>query len=124
MPKKRNIIQSRDSAIGRITVAEEFAGAVRKEYIENAKSKTNYLSITKSELSGTDHSVRSRLEVGEKYITYTVYAPSGKVECQRRFNRITKSAYSRTVFLENEKGQISIIEYNGEKKINFTIKKL
>lgn len=124
MPKKRIVIDSQESAIGTIITVEEFNGEIRKVYIENKKAKTNFLSITKNSKREEGFLLDSRLDVGEKYVIYYRFDSSGEEVFQRRFNRLTKSVFTSAVFSKTPNGKLVITDYNGEKNINFTIRKL
>lgn len=124
MPKKRIVINNHESEVGKVTTVDEFDGNVRKVYIENVKAKTNFLSITKNTRKGESFLPESRLDVGEKYVIYYRFGVNGEEVFQRRFNRLTKSVFTSTLFTETPKGKLVITDYNGEKNINFTIRKL
>jgi hypothetical protein len=125
MPKKRNLIECKETAIGKVSIFEEFDGAVRKVVIHNPKTKWSYLSITKlRKYDGESHELESRIEIGAKYVTYFKYEKNGTHNLERRYNRDTKTTFKKQLFLETEKGVIFVTEYKGEKNINFYIYKL
>ena len=98
---------------------------VRKTYLFNEKNKTNFYTIIKdvyTEINET-YVLYSKLEVGEKYITYFKYDFSGEIIYEKRINLIKKTTNIRELFYKTEKGKIFLNNYNNEKTINFTTNK-
>lgn len=98
---------------------------VRKTYLFNAKNKTNFYTIIK-DVCLEDSEIfilHSKLEVGEKYITYFKYDTSGEIVYEKRINLIKKTTNIRELFYKTEKGKIFLNNYNNEKTINFTTNK-
>lgn len=98
---------------------------IRKTYLFNAKNKTNFYTIIK-DVCLEDSEIfilHSKLEVGEKYITYFKYDTSGEIVYEKRINLIKKTTNIRELFYKTEKGKIFLNNYNNEKTINFTTNK-
>lgn len=98
---------------------------VRKTYLFNAKNKTNFYTIIKDICIENSEIfiLYSKLEVGEKYITYFKYDTSGEIVYEKRINLIKKTTNIRELFYKTEKGKIFLNNYNNEKTINFTTNK-
>ena len=98
---------------------------IRKTYLFNAKNKTNFYTIIKDVcLEDSEICIlHSKLEVGEKYITYFKYETSGEIVYEKRINLIKKTTNIRELFYKTEKGKIFLNNYNNEKTINFTTNK-
>jgi hypothetical protein len=98
---------------------------IRKTYLFNAKNKTNFYTIIKDVcLEDSEICIlQSKLEVGEKYITYFKYDTSGEIVYEKRINLIKKTTNIRELFYKTEKGKIFLNNYNNEKTINFTTNK-
>ena len=98
---------------------------VRKTYLFNAKNKTNFYTIIKDICIENSEIfiLHSKLEVGEKYITYFKYDTSGEIVYEKRINLIKKTTNIRELFYKTEKGKIFLNNYNNEKTINFTTNK-
>ena len=98
---------------------------VRKTYLFNEKNKTNFYTIIKENCNESDDTfvLQSKLEVGEKYITYFKYDNSGEIVYEKRINLIKKTTNIRELFYKTEKGKIFLNNYNNEKTINFTTNK-
>jgi hypothetical protein len=98
---------------------------IRKTYLFNAKNKTNFYTIIKDICfeDGEIFILHSKLEVGEKYITYFKYDTSGEIVYEKRINLIKKTTNIRELFYKTEKGKIFLNNYNNEKTINFTTNK-
>lgn len=122
MPKKRILTSTADTVIGTVQVFEEFDGTVQKIVITNNSNRSNFRTITKNIRNGDVYSVNSRLDIGDKYITYFRYE-KGKIVLEKRFNRTVKSVYIKERVASTENGDVFLIDYNGQKSINFNIKK-
>jgi len=120
MTKKRILTSSTDTAIGLVEVMEEFGGLYQKVRITNETNRSNFSSTTKNRKEGDRYVVESRLDVGDKYVTYFRY-DKGKVVLEKRFNRAKKTVYVKERVASTEKGDIFLIDYNGQKSINFNI---
>jgi hypothetical protein len=98
---------------------------VRKTYLFNEKNKTNFYTIIKDICIENSEVfiLHSKLEVGEKYITYFKYDTSGEIVYEKRINLIKKTTNIRELFYKTEKGKIFLNNYNNEKTINFTTNK-
>ena len=98
---------------------------IRKTYLFNVKNKTNFYTIIKDICfeDGEIFILHSKLEVGEKYITYFKYDTSGEIVYEKRINLIKKTTNIRELFYKTEKGKIFLNNYNNEKTINFTTNK-
>jgi hypothetical protein len=98
---------------------------IRKTYLFNVKNKTNFYTIIKDICfeDGEIFILYSKLEVGEKYITYFRYDTSGEIVYEKRINLIKKTTNIRELFYKTEKGKIFLNNYNNEKTINFTTNK-
>jgi hypothetical protein len=98
---------------------------IRKTYLFNVKNKTNFYTIIKDICfeDGEIFILHSKLEVGEKYITYFKYDTSGEIVYEKRINLIKKTNNIRELFYKTEKGKIFLNNYNNEKTINFTTNK-
>jgi hypothetical protein len=98
---------------------------IKKTYLFNAKNKTNFYTIIKDICfeDGEIFILHSKLEVGEKYITYFKYDTSGEIVYEKRINLIKKTTNIRELFYKTEKGKIFLNNYNNEKNINFTTNK-
>ena len=98
---------------------------IRKTYLFNAKNKTNFYTIIKDICfeDGEIFILHSKLEVGEKYITYFKYDTSGEIVYEKRINLIKKTTNIRELFYKTEKGKIFLNNYNNKKTINFTTNK-
>jgi uncharacterized membrane protein len=123
MTKKRILTSSTDTAIGIVEVMEEFGGLYQKVRITNETNRSNFSSTTKNRKEGDGYVVESRLDVGDKYVTYFRY-DKGKVVLEKRFNRVKKTVYLKERVASTEKGDIFLIEWNGQKSINFNIKNI
>lgn len=95
---------------------------IKKTYLLNEKNKTNYKTIIKEIKEDGVFSLKSRLEIGEKYNTYFLY-DKNKIILERRFNKIKKTSNSKELFISNEKGDIFVNTYKKEKTISFNLKK-
>lgn len=120
MTKKRILTSSTDTAIGLVEVMEEFGGLYQKVRITNETNRSNFSSTTKNRKEGDRYVVESRLDVGDKYVTYFRY-DKGKVVLEKRFNRVKKTVYVKERVASTEKGDIFLIDCNGQKSINFNI---
>jgi hypothetical protein len=98
---------------------------IRKTYLFNVKNKTNFYTIIKDICIENSEIfiLQSKLEVGEKYITYFKYDTSGEIVYEKRINLIKKTTNIRELFYKTEKGKIFLNNYNNEKTINFTTNK-
>lgn len=123
MPKKRILTSTADTVIGTVQVFEEFDGTVQKIVITNNLNRSNFRTITKNIRNGDVYSVNSRLDIGDKYITYFRYE-KGRIVLEKRFNRTVKSVYIKERVASTENGDVFLIDYNGQKSINFNIKKI
>lgn len=94
----------------------------RKTYLFNDKNKTNYYTITKELKNDDTYILSSKLEIGEKYVSYFRYDKEGDLIYERRFNKIIKTTNIKELFIKNENGYIFINEYKKIKSINFKIK--
>lgn len=98
---------------------------VKKTYLFNPKNKTNFYTIIK-EINTQKEDLfilYSKLEVGEKYITYFKYDSTGEIIYEKRINLIKKTTNIKELFYKTEKGKIFLNNYNNEKTINFTANK-
>ena len=123
MAKKRILTSTAETAIGLVEVYEEFGGTYQKVRITNETNRSNFSSTTKNRRDGDRYVPESRLDVGEKYVTYFMYE-KGREVFERRFNRVTKTVYVKERVASTEKGDIFLIDYNGNKSINFSINKI
>jgi hypothetical protein len=120
MPKKRIMTSTTETAIGTMEVHEEFEGVFQKIRITNQTNRSNFSSTTKNIMEDGVYVPISRLDIGDKYVTYFRYS-KGEVVFERRFNRIIKTVYIKERVASTEKGDVFLIDYNGEKSINFNI---
>jgi len=107
-----------------------YSGDTRKTYLFNEKNKTNFYTIIKEIDFNKDdkYIICSKLEVGEKYITYFRYDENNILVYERRYNKSKNTTNIRELFYQTEKGKIFLDYYKSkntiQKTINFTTKKL
>lgn len=103
-----------------------YSGFIKKTYLLNEKNRSNFYTIIKEICSENSdvYILSSKLEIGEKYVTYYRYDHNGEVIYERRYNKSKKTINIQEVFHENENGKILLNNYNNEKTISFTSKKL
>lgn len=107
-----------------------YIGDTRKTYLFNEKNKTNFYTIIKEIDFNKDdkYIICSKLEVGEKYITYFRYDENNILVYERRYNKSKNTTNIRELFYQTEKGKIFLDYYKSkntiQKTINFTTKKL
>ena len=105
-----------------------YNGDVRKTYLFNKKNKTNFYTIIKEiNLNKDDkYIIHSKLEVGERYITYFRYDENNNVVYEKRYNKAKNTTNIRELFYQTEKGKIFLDYYNSgnisQKTINFFTK--
>jgi len=103
-----------------------YSGCIKKTYLLNEKNRSNFYTIIK-EVCGEnsdDYFISSKLEIGEKYVTYFKYDQNGEIIYERRYNKSKKKFNTQELFHENENGKILLNNYNNQKTISFTSKKL
>lgn len=125
MPKKSVLVSTRVSPVGTIEVYEEFDGSVRKTVMTNEKNRSNWKTITKYVSAPPQEMVlKSSLEMGAEYVTYSLFDKNGQCVCTKRTNRKKGSVYRMEILLSNENGHVAIIDYNGEKSVTFVLKNI
>ncbi len=110
-------------SLGTVTEIKHYGENFRKIYIKNTKNKSNYYTIIKEAKIDDKYITLSKLEIGEKYITYFLFEDS-ILKLERRFNKIKKTVYKKELFISNGCGQLYIDEYMSEKNINFNLTNL
>lgn len=95
---------------------------MRRTYYENPKNQSNYKTIIKEIKGKEGYVMYSRLEIGQKYVTYYRYDNAGKIEYERRYNRRSGSLNTREVISQTEEGSVILNTYNKEKTITFNVK--
>lgn len=125
MPKVKIINNKSVDGLGTIKQIK-YSGCIKKIYLYNEKNKSNFYTIIKEICTqNTDEFVlSSKLEIGEKYVTYFKYDQNGDIIYEKRYNKSKKSFNIKELFHENENGKILLNNYNNEKTISFTSKKL
>jgi hypothetical protein len=101
-----------------------YNGNIRKTYLFNKKNKTNFYTIIKEvDLNENNYVIESKLEVGEKYITYFKYDTSNNLIYERRYNKSKNTTNIRELFYKTDKGKIFLDQYknkdDNQKTINF-----
>jgi len=124
MPKVKIIHNKKPDNIGTIQKIV-YNNDVKKTYLFNNKNKSNFYTIIKEiqNKNNDEFVVYSKLEVGEKYITYFRFNESGEVTYEKRYNLIKKTTNIKELFYKTENGKIFLNNYNNEKTINFTTNK-
>lgn len=121
---KTKIINVKKNNIGTIQQIL-YKDNVKKTYLYNEKNKSNFYTIIKElyDEKLEKHYLYSKLEIGEKYLTYFRYSEN-EIIFEKRINKEKKTSNIKELFLSTEKGKIFINDYNNEKSINFITNKL
>ncbi len=100
-----------------------YNGDVRKTYLFNKKNKTNFYTIIKEiNLNKDDrYIIHSKLEVGERYITYFRYDENNNAVYEKRYNKAKNTTNIRELFYQTEKGKIFLDYYKSKNTIQKTI---
>lgn len=101
-----------------------YKGDSKKTYLYNKKNKTNFYTIIKEVLINESYLLKSKLEIGEKFISYFQYDEQKNVKYQRRFNKIKKTTFTEELLIKSNNGYIYINEYKKEKNIKINLKNL
>lgn len=122
MIKSKNNKQITKDEFGTIKTIVYIDEHTRKIYHENRANKSNYKTITKEIRREKDFMACSRLEIGEKYVTYYRFDERGVPVFERRYNKVIGSLNVKEVISDTENGSVTLNTHNKEKSINFKLK--
>lgn len=101
-----------------------YKGDFKKTYLYNEKNKTNFYTIIKEVLVNECYLLKSKLEIGEKFISYFQYDELKNIKYERRFNKVKKTTFKQELLIKNDNGYIYVNEYKNEKNIKINLNNL